>query len=152
VHGLNVKGILVSVLNSIYNEKILHYAGNISRIGKLEDYDGEAKLTSRICGSSISVQLKITDDKVVDYAHEIKSCALGQESAAIMAEIIIGKNTDELLSLRDQMHLFLKENGPSPDSDFKAFHCLEPVREYKNRISSTLMPMDAVALAIIKAQ
>ena len=73
------------MLDDIYNTKILEFAGNIPRIGRLADPDASARAHSRLCGSTVTVDLKMADGRVSDFAHDVKACALGQASSSIMA-------------------------------------------------------------------
>ncbi len=132
------------MLDSVYNTKILEYAGNIGSIGKLDDADATARAHSKLCGSTVEVWLKMKDGVVTDFGHEVKACALGQASSSIMASTIIGSTGDDLRELRETMYKMLKENGPPPSGKFEAFKFLEPVREYKARHASTLLTFDAV--------
>jgi len=132
------------VLDSVYNAKILEYAGNIERIGVLEDFDAQAKAHSKLCGSTVEVFLKMDGETVSDFSHKVKACALGQASSSIMAKTVIGSTVDELRELKSLMHAMLKENGPAPTGKFADFKFLEPVREYKARHASTLLTFDAV--------
>lgn len=132
------------MLDNIYNAKILEYAGNIERIGRLENPDATAKAHSRLCGSTVIVDLKMDGDTVTDFAHDVKACALGQASSSIMARTVIGATAGELKQLRKTMYAMLKEGGPAPTGRFAEFRFLEPVRDYKARHASTLLTFDAV--------
>ena len=132
------------MLNDVYNSKILEYAGNIERIGRLENPDATAKAHSKLCGSTVIVDLNMKNGVVTDFAHDVKACALGQASSSIMARNVIGATSAELKQLRKIMYAMLKENGPPPDGKFAEFRFLEPVREYKARHASTLLTFDAV--------
>jgi NifU-like protein involved in Fe-S cluster formation len=132
------------MLDDIYNAKILEFAGNITRLGRLENPDATAKAHSKLCGSTVIVDLNMADGKVTGFAHEVKACALGQASSAIMARNILGARGDELKELRKTMYAMLKENGPAPEGKFAEFRFLEPVRDYKARHASTLLTFDAV--------
>lgn len=136
------------MLDDVYNRRILELAGNIPRIGRLPDAQASATAHSRLCGSTVTVDLKMDGDVVTDFAHDVKACALGQASSSIMARSIIGARASELLSLRDAMHAMLKQNGPAPTGRFADCEVLIPVREYKARHASTLLTFDAVADAI----
>lgn len=136
------------MIDDVYNAKILEFAGNIPRIGSLEDADATARAHSKLCGSTVKVWLKLDGDTVSDFAHEVKACALGQASSSIMANNIIGAKTSELRRVREQMIAMLKENGPPPDGRFSDLQFLEPVRDYKARHASTLLTFDAVVDAI----
>lgn len=132
------------MINDIYNARILEFAGNIPRLGRLSDPDASAKAHSRLCGSTVVVDLKVDGDRVADYAHDVKACALGQASSSIMARLAVGATAGELRDLRETMRRMLKEGGPPPSGRFADFACLEPVRDFKARHASTLLPFDAV--------
>jgi NifU-like protein involved in Fe-S cluster formation len=136
------------MLNDVYNKRILELAANIPRIGKLDDADASATAVSRLCGSKVTVHLKMADGHVADFAHEVKACALGQASSSIMARNIVGAAPAELRELRTQMHAMLKEGAPAPGGRWSDLEVLEPVRDFKSRHASTLLTFDAVVDAL----
>ena len=136
------------MINDVYNAKILGFAGNIPRIGRLEGPDASATAHSKLCGSTVVVDLRTEGDTVVDFAHDVKACALGQASSSIMAQNIIGATAPELRAVRETMHKMLKENGPAPEGRFADLKYLEPVRDYKARHASTMLTFEAVVDAI----
>lgn len=142
------------MLDDIYNAKILEYAGNIPRIGRLEHPQASAKAHSKLCGSTIIVDLCLENGVVSDYAHDVKACALGQASSSIVAHNIIGASPAELRELQKTMRAMLKEGGEPPSGRFGDLKFLEPVRDYKARHASTLLVFDAIvdALNQIEAQ
>ena len=137
------------MLNDIYNKRIIELAGNIPRLGRLPDPDASATAHSKLCGSTVTVDLKMDGDTVTDFAHEVKACALGQASSSIMARNVVGAKADELRALRESVRKMLKENGAPPaDGKWADIAVLEPVRDYKARHASTLLTFDAVVDAI----
>ncbi|MCO6408151.1 iron-sulfur cluster assembly scaffold protein [Hoeflea alexandrii] len=132
------------MIDDVYNARILDFAGNIPRIGMLEDADAEASAHSKLCGSKVKVWLKMDGDQVADFAQDVKACALGQASSSIMARNIVGASAAELREVRETMRRMLKENGPAPEGRFADLKFLEPVRDYKARHASTLLTFDAV--------
>ncbi len=136
------------MLNDVYNDRILELAGNIPRLGRLDAPDATATAHSRLCGSTVTVDLKMEGDTVTDFSHDVKACALGQASSSIMARHVIGARADELRSLRETVRRMLKENGAPPGGKWADIAVLEPVREYKARHASTLLTFDAVTAAI----
>ncbi|MCT8267274.1 iron-sulfur cluster assembly scaffold protein [Afifella sp. JA880] len=136
------------MIDDVYNAKILEFAGNIPRIGRLADPDASAKAHSRLCGSTVTVDLKLEDGRIADFAHEVKACALGQASSSIMARTVIGSTPDELRQVREEMRAMLKDNGPSPQGRWADLRFLEPVRDYKARHASTMLTFDAVVDAL----
>ncbi len=136
------------MLDDIYNAKILEFAGNIPRIGRLPDPDASSRQHSRLCGSTVTVDLKMADGRVSDFAHDVKACALGQASSSIMARTVIGATADELRQVRETMYKMLKEAGSPPEGRWADLKYLEPVRDYKARHTSTLLTFDAVVDAV----
>ena len=136
------------MINEIYNQRIFELAGNIPRLGRLKNPDASAKAHSRLCGSTVTIDLCVVSGRVIDFAHDVKACALGQASSSLMARHIIGSTAEELTELRDRMTRMLKASGPPPDGKWAEFAVLEPVRDYKARHASTLLTFDAVADAL----
>lgn len=136
------------MLNDIYNKRIIELAGNIPRLGRLSDPDATATAHSKLCGSTVKVDLKMSGDIVTDFAHDVKACALGQASSSIMASHVVGSTASELRELRETVRKMLKENGVPPQGKWEEIKFLEPVRDYKARHASTLLTFDAVVDAI----
>ena len=136
------------MLNEVYNSRILDLAGNIPRVGRLAAADATATAHSKLCGSTVIIDLKMENDTVIDFAHEVKACALGQASSSIMARNVIGSKADELRDLRETVRRMLKENGAPPTGKWADIAVLEPVRDYKARHASTMLTFDAVVSAI----
>jgi NifU-like protein involved in Fe-S cluster formation len=139
------------MLNEIYNKRILELAADIPRLGRLVGPDGSATAHSKLCGSTVTVELKLDGDVVTDFAHEVKACALGQAAASIMARNIVGSRAEELREVRQAMRRMLKENGPPPEGRWAELRVLEPVRDFRARHASTLLTFDAVADALDEA-
>ena len=137
------------MLNDVYNRRILELAAGIPRLGRLDRPDASATAHSKLCGSTVTVDLKMDGATVTDFAHEVKACALGQASSSIMASHVVGSRADELRTLRDTVRRMLKENGAPPTGDkWGEVAVLEPVRDYKARHASTMLTFDAVVDAI----
>lgn len=136
------------MINDVYNAKILGFAGNIARLGRLDHPDATATAHSKLCGSTVTVDLAMDGDTVTDFAHDVKACALGQASSSIMAQHVVGATAGELRAVRESMLRMLKENGPPPEGRFADLKYLEPVRDYKARHASTMLTFDAVVDAV----
>ena len=115
------------MLSDIYNHRILELAGNIPRLGRLEDPQATARVHSKLCGSTIVADLSMTDGRVSAFAQDVKACALG--------------------AVRAQVRAMLKAGGPPPDGAWAEAAVLEPVRDYTARHASTLLSFEAAAQA-----
>ena len=133
------------MIDDIYNRRILELAADIPRLGRLAAPEASATAHSKLCGSTVTVDLALDADgtTVADFAHDVKACALGQASSSLMARHVVGARADELREVRARMRAMLKENGPWAD-----LAVLEPVRAFRARHASTLLTFDAVVDAL----
>lgn len=141
------------MLDDIYNKRILELAADIPRLGRLAAPAASATAHSKLCGSTVTVDLAMDGDTVTDFAHDVKACALGQASSSIMARHVVGSTAQELRDLRDTVRRMLKENGePIRQGKWADIAVLEPVRDFKARHASTMLTFDAVVEAIGKIE
>jgi NifU-like protein involved in Fe-S cluster formation len=138
-------------LDEIYNTRILELAGAISRTDRLGEPDGTATGHSKLCGSTVTVDVKLADGRVSEFGQSVKACLLGQASASVMAREIVGSTPEELRQVGQQMRSMLKEGGSPPAGRWSDLATLEPVRNYKARHASTLLVFDAVEKALDEA-
>lgn len=135
-------------LDDIYNTKILELSAAIPRTGHLALPDAKAEAHSKLCGSAISVELKIADDRIVDFAQNVKACLLGQASASIVGREIVGTSIAEFRDVAEATRRMLKENGSPPSGRWSDLALLAPVRDYRHRHASTLLIFEAIERAI----
>ena len=141
------------MLNDIYNKRILELEADIPRLGRLDHPQASATAHSKLCGSTVTVDVAMDGDTVADFAHDVKACALGQASSSIMARHVVGSTSAELRALRETVRRMLKENGDPPaDPKWADIAVLLPVRDFKARHASTLLTFDAVVDAIGKIE
>lgn len=136
------------MLDEVYSARILDLAGNIGRLGRLDAPDATATRRAPLCGSTITVDIRMDGDVVADYAHEVKACALGQAAAAVMASAVVGATAAELRQVRDEMRAMLEEGAPPPSGRFGDLRHLEPVRDFKARHASTMLVFEAVVACL----
>jgi NifU-like protein involved in Fe-S cluster formation len=136
------------MISDIYNKRILELAADIPRLGRLKDAHASATAHSKLCGSTVAVDVKMQDGVVSDFAHDVRACALGQASSSIMARYVVGARPEELRQLREDVRRMLKENGSPPGGRWADVAVLEPVRDFKARHASTLLTFDAVVQAL----
>lgn len=136
-------------LDDMYNMRIFELAADIPRQRRLEDPDATATAHSKLCGSTVTVDLKLDETgRVSDFGQTVKACLLGQAAASVMGREVIGSTPEELREVGRTMRRMLKENGPPPTGRWADLAMLEPVRDYKARHASTLLVFDAVERAL----
>jgi NifU-like protein involved in Fe-S cluster formation len=140
-----------SDLIKLYSTRILALAADIPHLGRLDAPDGSARHRSPLCGSVVTVDVRIRDGRVAEFAQDVKACALGQASAAILGAVVVGRSLAELASARDALLAMLRDGGPVPPAPFGGYEVLLPAREYKNRHASILLALEAVCEATATA-
>jgi len=132
----------------IYSQRILELAAAIPRTARLAMPEASATAHSKLCGSTVIVDIAMAGDVVTDYGQKVKACLLGQSAASVMGREVIGSTAAELRAVGGAMRKMLKEGGPPPDGRWSDLAALVPVRDYKARHPSTLLVFDAVEDAI----
>ena len=140
------------MIDDIYSARILKLAANMPRAGRLAAPDASSEKVSKLCGSRVTVDLKLDQGRIVDFAQDVKACALGQAAAAVLGENVIGAGVDEIESARDQLAAMLKAGGPAPEGRFVDLKVLQPVKDYPARHASTLLAFEAAVEAAREAQ
>ena len=135
-------------LMKLYSERILALAASIPHVGRLDHPDATASKRSRLCGSTVTVDVKLDDGRIADFAQDVKACALGQSSAAVLGSHVIGLTRDDIARGRDQLAAMIKQGGPAPEPPFEDLEALMPARDYKNRHASILLAWDATLEAM----
>jgi len=131
------------MIDDLYSARILGLAANLPRVGRLAAPDGSAEKVARLCGSRIRVDVRIEDGRVIDFAQEVKACALGQAAAGVLGAQAIGATPEEIEMARDAFRAMLKVGGPPPSGRFSELSMLEPVKDYPQRHASTLLAFEA---------
>lgn len=138
-------------LIKLYSSRILALASDIPHNGRLDTPDATVKRRSPLCGSTVTVDLKVEDGRITDFGQDVKACALGQAAAAVTGGAAIGRTLPEIEAARDALTAMLKEGGPVPPAPFDGFEVLEPARDYRNRHASILLSIEATAEAMQQA-
>lgn len=132
----------------LYSGRILALAADIPHQGRLDSPQASVRRRSPLCGSTVTVDLDMTDGRVSRFAQDVKACALGQAAAAVLGSAVQGRTLAELRCARDALRAMLKSGGPVPAPPFDGFAVLEPAQAYKNRHASILLAIEATVEAM----
>ena len=141
-----------SDLVKLYSSRILALAADIPHLGHLPAPTGTAKKRSPLCGSTISVDVVMDQGRVAQFAQDVKACALGQASAAVLGKVVLGRSRAELESARDALNAMLTAGGQTPAAPFNGYEVLIPARDYRNRHASILLALEATCEAVAQAE
>ncbi|MGR3322082.1 MAG: iron-sulfur cluster assembly scaffold protein [Pseudooceanicola sp.] len=137
-----------SDLIKLYSNRILALAADIPRQERLEAPDATVKKRAPLCGSTVTVDIRVEDGRIADYGQEVRACALGQAAASVVGGAIVGRTREEVHAARDALKAMLKADGPTPPAPFDGLEVLRPAQDYKNRHASILLSLEAAAEAM----
>jgi NifU-like protein involved in Fe-S cluster formation len=149
--GTHAKGNAMSAetdLIKLYSGRILALAADMPRTKRLENPTATAKRRAPLCGSTVTVDVTVADGIVTDYGQDVKACALGQATAAVVGAHIVGLSVAQIQEGRDALYAMLKSDGPVPAAPFGDLEVLQPAKEYKNRQASIMLAFDATLDAL----
>lgn len=136
--------------SDLYHNRVLELAADIPHLGTLDDADASVERVSRICGSTIRLDLKLNAERthVEAIAVEPKACALGQAATAILTGGAVGASVDEIRAGHDALEGMLRRGAPPPEGRFAELRHLAGVADYPPRHTSTLLAFRAAIDAI----
>lgn len=140
-----------SDLIKLYSGRILELAADIPHAGRLPAPEASVRRRAPQCGSTVTVDVVVEDGRIAAFAQDVRACALGQASAAILGAHVIGQDRATLAALRDQVQAMLAADGPVPAHPFEGYEVLLPARAFRNRHASILLALEAVVEAMDEA-
>jgi NifU-like protein involved in Fe-S cluster formation len=138
-------------LIKLYSGRILALAADIPHHARLDAPQASVRKRSPLCGSTVTVDLDLTDGRVSRFGQDVKACALGQAAAAVVGGGALGRTPAELTAAAQALEAMLKSGGPVPATPFDGFEALLPARDFKNRHASILLAIQAAAEAATQA-
>lgn len=139
-------------LIKLYSARILALAADIPHLDRLPAPDATVKRRAPLCGSTVTVDVIVQNDRITGFGQDVKACALGQASASVVGAAILGASRAQVKTARDQLKMMLKQDGPPPDAPFDGLEVLIPARDYKNRHASILLALEATLEAMETAE
>lgn len=130
----------------LYNTEILRLAASAPARERLVAPMASVEKRSPVCGSRVTVDVDVDGaGRVAAIGMLVRACALGQASAALMANDAIGKSPDELGAARDALAGWLAGTGPQPD--WPGLAIFAPALPHSARHASIRLAFEAVAEA-----
>lgn len=142
---------MAAVTAALYNREILRLAASIPHHLRLPEPQATVEKRSPVCGSSVILDIVLDEQgRVSGLGQEVRACALGQASAALMGANVIGRDAPELAQARDELKQFLDGRRSDPGA-WPGLDLLRDAQPFKARHASILLPFEAAAEAAAKA-
>jgi len=131
-------------MTDLYNRDILHLSATIGHTERLENPDMTVSKNSRICGSKITIDVTLKDGVITQYGQEVKACALGQASAAIVSEHAIGLDRDSFIPIANAFEAMVTSGTALPGGAWAKLSLLASVKDHPSRKGSVMLPFEAL--------
>ncbi len=129
-------------MTELYSTEILRWTTRIPHTERLEGADATVVKTSRICGSRITADAMFTEGRISAFGQEVKACALGQASAAIVGQNVLGLTAVELAEISERFRHMVKTGEANFPDKWKELALLAPVKDHPGRHGSVMLPFD----------
>lgn len=136
--------------STLYTPDILRLALATAAVPRLDRPDGSVELRAPLCGSRVTVDVTLATGLVTAVGLDVRACAMGQASAALLAQAIVGKSETALASTARALKLWLSGDEASAP-DWPGITALAPARAYPARHGAILIPFEAAAAAAREA-
>jgi NifU-like protein involved in Fe-S cluster formation len=138
-------------MSDLYTADILRLAASTGQWPRLAAPGATAEQRSPVCGSRITTDVMLdADGRIAAYGHEVRACALGQASASVLGNVIMGRTATELAQATDNLRAFLKSEREDP-GDWPGLEVFAPARAFRARHAAILLPFEAAADAASRA-
>lgn len=138
--------------SALYSRDILRLAASIPHLRRLDAAHASVEKSSPVCGSRVVVDIDLGGDgRVRALGQEVRACALGQASAALMGASAIGRTPEELAAARDSLAAFLAGRSDEP-GDWPGLAAFGDARRFTARHPSILLAFEAAAEAAALAR
>ena len=142
------------ILKELYQEIILEHGKNPRNLGKVHEFNKDAKGHNPLCGDNVHVYLKLNGQKIVeDISFEGSGCAISMASASIMTDLIKGKNQHEAKEIVEDFLGMIKENPDLKseylkDDEKTKLMCLSGVKQYPMRVKCATLSWHTLTSAM----
>lgn len=135
-----------------YRSSILEHARAPHRRGALAHATHRGCGENALCGDSLSVQLRVEDGRVVDFAFEADACAIVVATASMLGDALVNAPAAALGEIEQDLLRLLGQRGPEPDQALRerlgALADLVELRALPRRHRCATLPIEALRRAL----
>lgn len=88
--------------SDMYRDNILDHFNNPRNLGKINNANIVYKDYNPLCGDLIKIYMKVENDVIKDFKFEAEGCAISLASSSMLSEVIIGKNLNDVINLKNE--------------------------------------------------
>lgn len=138
---------MLDELQDLYQQVILDHSRSPRNYRVLDSANRTAQGLNPLCGDSITLYLRIENDRVQDAAFQGAGCAISKASASLLTESVKGKTGPEIRALFDQVHQMLT-TGQTGAADLGKLAVFTGVHKFPARVKCAILPWHAALAAL----
>jgi nitrogen fixation NifU-like protein len=137
------------VLEELYQDLILEYAGDTSRVGQLCDATAKVQLKNPLCGDHITLSTEVIGEHVSSVRYECEGCLISKAAASLMAANVEGKSLSQARRVSENFTKLLQtELDQVSTEELGDLAILAGVRKFPARTRCALLAFEAFKKAI----
>jgi nitrogen fixation NifU-like protein len=138
---------------ALYQEMILDHYRRPRNKGTLENPDASVEIKNPLCGDEIGLQVAFNGNSVSDLKFSGRGCSISLASASMMTQLVKGKSTEEIDSIRKQFRdLMLGHSPAADDPQLGSLRALSGVARFPARVKCALLAWNALESALAGRQ
>jgi|TARA_B100002003_G_scaffold177094_1_gene164982 nitrogen fixation NifU-like protein len=127
--------------------EILKIASNTENHKILTNFSHSSKQKNPLCGDEMQISLKISNNKILDFAYQCKSCIYCQASASVLSRVSINNTIDKIRELVSFTETFFSNNKNTFPKEWKIFNKLFNKKNV-SRKECLMLPFKTLAKAL----
>jgi nitrogen fixation NifU-like protein len=135
-------------LGALYQEMILDHYRRPRNKGTLEHPDASVEMKNPLCGDEIELQVAFDRDCVCDLRFSGRGCSISQASASMMTQLVKGKSTEEIDTIRKRFRDLMLGQSSGDDPQLGALRALSGVAKFPARVKCALLAWNALESAL----
>ncbi len=126
-------------LDELYQDTILDHYKNPRGNHTVDRIDSEKNGYNPVCGDKVRIQVHFNNNSIEDISVESCGCAISVASGSMLAELLPGKNLEEVQKIAESFQDMMRGKKIPEDIDFGDLDVLEGVSKYHSRVKCALL-------------
>jgi len=135
-------------LSELYQQVILDHSKSPRNFRQLEGANHVAQGHNPLCGDSVTIYLRLENDRIQEAAFQGSGCAISKASASLLTEALRGKSRAEVEALFGRVHE-LVTTGKSAGAGLGKLAVFAGVHKFPTRVKCAILPWRAALAAVV---
>ena len=127
--------------------EILKIASNTENHKILDNFSHSSKQKNPLCGDEMLISLKVSNNKILDFAYQCKSCIYCQASVSVLSRVSINNKIDKIKKLVNFAETFFSDDKNTFPKEWKIFNKLFNKKNV-SRKECLMLPFKTLAKAL----